>query len=104
MTARGDLSAHTTTFTGRRTELADAAAHLGRARLVTLTGVAGVGKTRVAGELGRLAVRAGSFQHGVQEVRLSDLGDPALLARTVAAELGIVDNARDNGFGRLVES
>ncbi|MFD9705594.1 ATP-binding protein [Lentzea sp. NPDC059081] len=104
MTPRGDLPAQTTTFAGHRTVLAEAAARLGRARLITLVGPAGAGKTRVAAELGRAAARAGSFQHGVREVRLGDLGDPALLARTVAAELGIVDNSRDNGFGRLVES
>ncbi|MFD5825792.1 ATP-binding protein [Lentzea sp. NPDC060358] len=104
MTARGDLPAQTTTFVGRQTVLADAAAHLGRARLITLAGVAGVGKSRVAAEIGRAAAGAGSFQHGVRQVRLGDLGEPALLARTVAAELGIVDNSPDSGFGRLVES
>ncbi|SDG92866.1 Predicted ATPase [Lentzea fradiae] len=104
MTVRGDLTAQTTTFIGRRTVLADAGALLGRARLITLTGVAGAGKSRVAEEIGRAAEGAGAFQHGVREVRLADLGDAALLARTVAAELQIVDNSQDNGFGRLVES
>ncbi|HUQ61877.1 ATP-binding protein [Lentzea sp.] len=104
MTVRGDLPAQTTTIIGRRAVLADTWALLGRARLITLAGPAGAGKTRVAVEIGRAAARAGTFQHGVWEVRLADLGDPALLARTVAAELRIVDNSRGGGSGRLVES
>ncbi|NKE56961.1 LuxR family transcriptional regulator [Lentzea sp. PSKA42] len=102
MTVRGDLPAQTTTFIGRRAVLAETEALLGTARLVTLVGAGGAGKTRIAVETSRAMARA--FQHGVWEVRLADLKDPALLARTVAAELRIVDNSRDAGLGRLVES
>ncbi|GAB2844555.1 ATP-binding protein [Lentzea nigeriaca] len=104
MTVRGNLPAQTTTFIGRRAVLAETEALLGRARLVTLAGVGGVGKTRVAVEIGRAVARAAAFQHGVWMVPLGELGDPALLARTVAAELRIVDNSADAGLGRLVES
>ncbi|GHH50724.1 ATP-binding protein [Lentzea cavernae] len=102
MTARGDLPAGTTTFVGRRTVLADTGALLRRARLVTLTGPGGVGKTRVAVETGRALAQA--FQHGAWRVRLGDLQDPAALARTVTTVLRIVDNAPEPGLGRLVES
>ncbi|WP_052685084.1 ATP-binding protein [Lentzea aerocolonigenes] len=104
MTVRGDLPAQTTTFIGRRAVLAETGALLGKARLVTLVGAGGVGKTRIAVETGRAVARAGAFQHGVWVVPLADLKDPALLARTVAAELRIVDNSPDAGLGRLVES
>lgn len=104
MTVRGNLPAQTTTFIGRRAVLAETEALLGKARLVTLVGAGGVGKTRIAVETGRAMTRASAFQHGVWEVRLADLKDPALLARTVAAELRIVDNSPDAGLGRLVES
>ncbi|MET9627410.1 LuxR C-terminal-related transcriptional regulator [Lentzea sp. NPDC006480] len=104
MTVRGNLPAQTTTFIGRRAVLAETEALLGKARLVTLVGAGGVGKTRIAVETGRAVARAGVFQHGVWVVPLADLKDPALLARTVAAELRIVDNSPDAGLGRLVES
>ncbi|GGU35362.1 ATP-binding protein [Lentzea flava] len=104
MTVRGNLPAQTTTFIGRRAVLAETGALLGRARLVTLAGTGGVGKTRVALEIGRAVARAEVFQHGVWVVPLGDLEEPALLARAVAAELRIVDNSPDAGLGRLVES
>ncbi|MDX8144973.1 LuxR C-terminal-related transcriptional regulator [Lentzea sp. BCCO 10_0061] len=102
MTVRGNLPAQTTTFIGRRAVLADTEALLGRARLVTLAGPGGVGKTRIAVETGRALAQA--FQHGAWRVRLGDLNDPAALARTVATQLRIVDNAPEAGLGRLVES
>ncbi|SDO11967.1 ATP-binding protein [Lentzea jiangxiensis] len=104
MTVRGTLSAQTTTLIGRGAVLAETEVLLRETRLVTLTGAGGAGKSRLAVEAGRSLAAAEAFQHGVRRVRLGDLGDPALLARVVAAELRIVDNAPDGGFGRLVES
>ncbi|WP_394428452.1 ATP-binding protein [Streptomyces sp. SGAir0957] len=83
----GELPAETTSFVGRRRELARLGDVLGRARLVTVTGPGGVGKTRTA-------VRAAyelrpTFPSGVQLVELSALSDPALLANTVAAALDL---------------
>ncbi|SEQ47835.1 Predicted ATPase [Lentzea xinjiangensis] len=104
MTVRDTGPAQTKTFIGRRAVLAESEALLGRARLVTLTGPAGAGKTRIAEEIGRALARSEAFRHGVREVRLGDLRDAALLARTVAAELRIVDNAREAGAGRLLDA
>ncbi|ANZ38625.1 hypothetical protein BBK82_23750 [Lentzea guizhouensis] len=101
---RGNLPARTTTFIGRRAVLAETGALFGRSRLVTLVGTGGVGKTRVAVETGRAMVGDNVFQHGVWLVPLADLKDPALLARTVAAGLRIVDNSPEAGLTRLVES
>ncbi|MFS8098567.1 LuxR C-terminal-related transcriptional regulator [Lentzea alba] len=104
MTVRGNLPAQTTTFIGRRAVLAEAESLLSKARLISLVGAGGVGKTRIAVETGRTMARAEVFRHGVWVVSLADLKDPALLARTVAAELRIVDNSPDAGLGRLIES
>lgn len=56
-------------------------------RLVTLTGVGGVGKTRLAIQLARQVGR--SFPDGVCYVSLADLRDPGLLRHTIATALGL---------------
>jgi non-specific serine/threonine protein kinase len=62
--------------------------------LVTLTGVGGVGKSRLALRVARDVKRA--FADGVWLVELGALHDPVLLPRTVASALGIADQpARD---------
>ena len=56
-------------------------------RLVTLTGVGGVGKTRLALEVG--AEVAGEFPDGVWMVELASVGDPASVPAAIATVLGI---------------
>jgi non-specific serine/threonine protein kinase len=85
--AGGNLPAEVTSFVGRRRELADAKRALSKSRLLTLTGVGGVGKTRVAERLARDRRRA--YPHGVWLVELGELRDPALLTQTVLTELGV---------------
>jgi predicted ATPase/DNA-binding CsgD family transcriptional regulator len=85
----GNLPAELTSFVGRRNELAEVKRLLGGSHLVTLTGVGGVGKTRLAL---RAAVRlAKVFPDGVWLVRLDQLREEALVAQAVAATLGLQD-------------
>ena len=56
-------------------------------RLVTLTGVGGVGKTRLALEVA--ARSATDFPDGVWVIELASVGDPAAVPEAVAAVLGI---------------
>ncbi len=56
-------------------------------QLVTLTGVGGVGKTRLALELA--ARSASAFSDGVWVIELAAIGDPAVVPDAVAAVLGI---------------
>jgi predicted ATPase/DNA-binding SARP family transcriptional activator/DNA-binding CsgD family transcriptional regulator len=82
-----------TSFIGRADERANLARLLidsgDGPRLVTLTGLGGGGKTRLAlAVAGDLAGR-GAFRDGVWLVELAGLSDPALVPRAVAAALGV---------------
>jgi predicted ATPase len=83
----GNLPGEVTSFVGRRREIARAARLLRRARLVTLTGVAGMGKTRLALRVAAQVREA--FPDGVWLVELAALTDDTLLPQTVADVLGI---------------
>ena len=67
--------------------VAEVAELLQSSRLVTLTGVGGVGKTRLALEFG--AEVAGEFPDGVWMVELASVGDPASVPAAIANVLGI---------------
>jgi predicted ATPase len=82
-----NLPAELTSFVGRNAEIAEVERLLKRARLVTLTGTGGSGKTRLAI---RVASRLlGSFTDGVCFVDLSSIEDPAVVASTLAKALGV---------------
>jgi predicted ATPase/DNA-binding CsgD family transcriptional regulator len=85
----GLLPAEATSFVGRAAELSVITTLATSARLVTVTGPAGVGKTRVC--LRAAALLADQFPDGVRLVELSGLGDGGLLFSAVAAALGLPD-------------
>lgn len=76
-----------TTFVGREHELADVVELIGRSRLVTLTGVGGIGKTRLAQVAAAAIVEA--FADGVWLVELAPVSDPGLLGKAVVAAVGL---------------
>jgi predicted ATPase/predicted Ser/Thr protein kinase len=84
---RNNLPAQLTSFVGRDREVAEVHGLASSARLVTLTGAGGCGKTRLG-----LAVAAGlvdRFTDGVWAVDLAPLSEPALVPQTVAAVLDV---------------
>ncbi|WP_051744430.1 ATP-binding protein [Streptomyces yerevanensis] len=85
----GNLPAAFTTFVGRRQDIAEIRRRLGAARLLTLTGVGGVGKTRLALEVAA-AVRKG-FADGVWLVDLAPVQNPATVPGVAATALGVPD-------------
>jgi predicted ATPase/class 3 adenylate cyclase len=86
-TTPGNLRPATTSLIGRETEIAEIQAAVKAHRLVTLTGVGGVGKTRLALEVGiRLA---DEFPDGVWVFELAAVSDPAAVPDAVAAILGV---------------
>lgn len=81
----GKLPLELTSFVGRRRELKEAKDKLSASRLVTLAGVGGVGKTRLAFRVAADTRRA--YSDGVCLVELADLNDTALLMDMVAGAL-----------------
>lgn len=90
-----------TSFVGRRQILASLKRTLTTARLVTLSGPGGVGKTRLALR-GASEVRRG-FPDGVWFVELAPLEEPSLLASTVANALGLRGPRSDDSLADLGE-
>jgi predicted ATPase len=84
----GNLRTATTSFIGRESEVAELHAAVKAHRLVTLTGVGGVGKTRLALEVA--AQLADEFPDGVWFFELAAVADPAAVPDAVAAVLGII--------------
>ena len=81
------VPAQLTTFVGRTRELDEVRALLQRSRLVTLVGVGGVGKTRLAIESAKHALD--TAVDAIAFVDLAALADPALVPAHVAASLGV---------------
>lgn len=95
------LPVETTSFVDRRREQAEGRELLSRARLVTLTGPGGVGKTRLAARIAARLERA--FPDGVRFVHLAGLRDPALVPLAVAGALGLHDHSAQPPLDALVE-
>ncbi|MFI6953998.1 protein kinase [Nocardia sp. NPDC050408] len=87
----GQLPLELTSFVDRRSEAAEVKNLLSTYRLVTLAGIGGVGKTRLALRAAANARR--DFTDGVRIVELADVGDPSLLIDIVAASLGLRDDS-----------
>ncbi len=90
-----------TSFVGRRRELGELHRLIKSHRLVTLTGIGGCGKTR-------LALRAAEdlrddFPSGVVWVDLAPLGDPALVPQAVMIALGVHEEPGRPGIEAVIE-
>jgi hypothetical protein len=86
-TSPGNLRPVTTSLIGREAEITEIEAAVKAHRVVTLTGVGGVGKTRLALEVAsRLA---DEFPDGVWFFELAAVADPAAVPDAVAAVLGV---------------
>ena len=83
----GNLPAQATSFIGRDSEVKELSELVRSHRLVTLTGVGGVGKTRLA--LHVAAEMTSRFADGVWFVELAPVGDPAAVPDAVATALGV---------------
>jgi predicted ATPase len=84
---RTNLHPPLTSFVGREREIAEVRRLLGGTRLLTLTGPGGIGKTRLALQVGSTLQE--DFADGVWLIELAALADPTLVPHTVALALGI---------------
>lgn len=85
----GNLPVAFTSFVGRRHLIAEIRRVLGPARLLTLTGMGGVGKTRLAVEAAAASRKA--FADGVWLIDLAPVLEPSAVADATAAGLGVPD-------------
>ena len=90
--ATDNLPTQLTSFVGRERELADAKSKLEGARLLTLIGPGGTGKTRLSIQLGSQLIP--DFKDGVWLVEFAPITDPSLVTQTIAStfENGEVPN------------
>ena len=100
--AEHNLPLQLTAFIGREEELADVLELVRDNRLVTLTGVGGAGKTRLA--LQAAAELVDEFGDGVWFVELASVSDPSSVPAAVAAALGVRTERNDSEgiVGRIV--
>jgi predicted ATPase/DNA-binding CsgD family transcriptional regulator len=100
-TSRGNLPAELTSFVGRRRELAAIRSTLSDARLLTLTGAGGVGKTRLALHAGRELSR--TLPDGVWFVELQELRNASLLPTAIMTALGVRDQSDRSPISLVVD-
>lgn len=85
-----NLRQQLTSFVGREEELADVLALLREARLLTVLGGGGFGKTRLTLQAAALALDG--YADGVWLVELAPVGDPRLVPQAIASALGVKES------------
>jgi predicted ATPase/DNA-binding SARP family transcriptional activator len=97
-----DLPTARTSFIGRAADLASLLERSRTTRLLTLTGIGGAGKTRLAIELAHQLVAR--FPDGVYLVELASLTDPELVARRIADAVGAPTMGHGDDDGQPLEA
>lgn len=94
-----NLPPQMTSFVGRERELGEVCRLLGEARLVTLTGAGGCGKSRLA--LHAVADSVDAYPSGVWWVELAPLVDPELVAHSVMQAINLQEDPTQDLLDRL---
>lgn len=95
-----NLPVQLSSFVGREDQIKEVADTVSHSRLTTLTGIGGVGKTRLALQVAAEAL--GEFDDGVWFVELAPLAEPGLLADTVANALAIPQDSTATAERRVL--
>lgn len=96
-----NLPVQLTTFVGREREIDHVKRTLSEARLLTLTGAGGSGKTRLAVQAAADVIDR--FEHGVWLIELAPLADPALVVQAVATTFQVREAAGRSLLDLLVD-
>ena len=96
------LPTELTSFIGRERELQELAGLMARSRLITLTGAAGSGKTRLALQLVGRAGELAGLPGPVRWVELASLRDAGLVVPAVAEAMGLREEVRGGDLAALV--
>src|SRR5215210_7801626 len=100
-TPRHNLPAPRSSFVGREREIEEVKRELAMTRLLTLTGVGGSGKTRLALEVARDLVEA--YPNGVWLVEFAPLSEEVLVAKAVAEALKVPERPAEPLADTLAE-
>ncbi|HEX5396682.1 MAG TPA: tetratricopeptide repeat protein [Candidatus Limnocylindria bacterium] len=101
-TLPNNLPRQLSSFVGRTREITDAEARLREATILTLTGPGGVGKTRLAIEIGAQVV--GAFEGGVWLVELGSITEGELVVESIASALNVKPHPNAALLETLIES
>src|SRR5215210_8449205 len=96
-----NLPAPRSSFVGRERETEEVERELAMTRLLTLTGVGGSGKTRLALEVARGLIEA--YPDGVWLVELASLSEEVLVSKAVAEALGVSERPQEPIADTLIE-
>jgi predicted ATPase/DNA-binding CsgD family transcriptional regulator len=103
ISSRTNLTHHLSSFVGRKKELAQVHQYLAHTRLLTLIGVGGCGKTRLAQQFATELLSSHSFEDGVWFVELAALLDPGLVSQAVAQTLGVRESFEQPASESLID-
>jgi predicted ATPase len=96
-----NLPAPRSSFVGREQQIEEVKRQLAQTRLLTLTGVGGSGKTRLALEVARDLIEA--YPDGVWLVQLAPLSEEVLVPKAVAEALGVIERPGESLTDTLAE-
>jgi class 3 adenylate cyclase len=96
-----NLTGPVSSFVGRENDVTEVLKLIDRTRLVTLTGPGGVGKTRLAVEVGRTLLPGTS--DGVWISELATLTEPAQVAAEVLSDLEVAEQTGSSALDTLVQ-
>jgi predicted ATPase/DNA-binding SARP family transcriptional activator len=102
VTAPHNIPVALTSFVGRSAELAELGPMVAGARMVTLSGVGGAGKTRLA--LAWAARAAAAYPGGARVAELAPIRDPALVTAAVAGAIGFLPGELTSGGRPLADA
>lgn len=96
-----NLPAQNTSFIGREKEIAEISKNILSQRLVTLTGIGGTGKTRLALQIASDAIK--EFPDGVWFIELASITEPNMIPHAILSSMDIPEQTAQDDLQFLAE-